>query len=290
MTTPGGAAPDGAYVIGTEFGQDQNETTVRAAIRQPVINPWSLAQFNWRDLFLEKFDTVANLKDGQNAYKDRLDLLNQVSGHGSTVMGQNWQVPLNKWCAVPFTVQVGPMKRTGLDTANGRVSLKAGGLWRVDALMNCLGYTVHFTPGFTIGGITYPPYWTYNPLSVSYLIEVVSAAGMVLTAREFKAQVGGQPNEVKYSPIPPDLPSSSAFSHTFVLENMPGQDTESGATGGWAYARLRMYASGTTSVFTNSHCAIYGGTKTSGLTASRWSRDAVNIVNQPTVPDGGVLT
>lgn len=285
MTTPGGSAPDGAYVVGDGrgFGQDQDhgagtEAHVKAQMKAPVINPWELAQFNFWDLFAQpKFDAVADLRDGQIAYNDRVELLNQVSGFGASVMGQNWLVTLSAWVRVPFTLQVGPSKRAGLDASAGRLILKAGGLWRVDTLMNCLGYTrqaIPLGPGST--------QYNYYPLAVTYLLEVVNGAGVVLTSREFKAQTGH--NKIEFAPIPPTVATSTAFSHTFVLDNINEADSAT-----WAYVRVSMRAIDVSGLGTSSSCSVYGGTSKSALAATRWSKDS-GPAGSPTVGNGGTLT
>lgn len=48
MTTPGGEAPDGAYVIGSGYGSDVTEDSVRSITRGNVLNPWSRAQDNYQ--------------------------------------------------------------------------------------------------------------------------------------------------------------------------------------------------------------------------------------------------
>lgn len=46
MTTPGGNAPDGAYVIGTRFGQDETETGIRNKLKNPTVNNFAKGQDN----------------------------------------------------------------------------------------------------------------------------------------------------------------------------------------------------------------------------------------------------
>ncbi|MBD8056715.1 fibronectin type III domain-containing protein [Rhodococcus ruber] len=48
MTTPGGSAPDGAYVIGSGYGSDVTEDSVRSMIKGSVLSPWSKAQNNYQ--------------------------------------------------------------------------------------------------------------------------------------------------------------------------------------------------------------------------------------------------
>jgi hypothetical protein len=284
VTTPGGSAPDGAWVLGSDYGKSITEESAKVTMKTPVINVWEGAQINWRQWLEKPFDTFADLKDGQIAYNDRVDLLNQVSGFSASVMGRNWLVPLSTWVRVPFGVQVGPGKRAGVEPAvpenvGGRLIIKAGGLWRVDALMNCLGYTRRYNWGGLTGVDTYD-YW---PLSVTYLLEVVNSAGTVLTSRECKSQAGNQFTSVSI-PQDPTVAQSVAFSHTFVLDNI---DEANSAT--WSYVRMSMRADGINNLFTVSRCSIYGGTSKSALAATRWSKDS-GPTGTPTVGDGGTLT
>lgn len=46
MTTPGGNAPDGAYVIGTRYGQDETEAGIRGKLKNPTVNNFAKGQDN----------------------------------------------------------------------------------------------------------------------------------------------------------------------------------------------------------------------------------------------------
>lgn len=46
MTTPGGNAPDGAYVIGTRYGQDETEAGIRGKLKNPTVNNFTKGQDN----------------------------------------------------------------------------------------------------------------------------------------------------------------------------------------------------------------------------------------------------
>lgn len=48
MTTPGGSAPDGAYVIGSMYGTDVTESSVRAITRGTNLGSWTGAQENMK--------------------------------------------------------------------------------------------------------------------------------------------------------------------------------------------------------------------------------------------------
>lgn len=51
MTTPGGSEPDGAYVIGTRFGQDETEAGIRSRLKGQAIGGFANAQGLFGGLF-----------------------------------------------------------------------------------------------------------------------------------------------------------------------------------------------------------------------------------------------
>lgn len=60
MTTPGGNAPDGAYVIGTKFGSDETETGIRNKIRGNALGGFAGAQSGFGALFADIAGWIAN--------------------------------------------------------------------------------------------------------------------------------------------------------------------------------------------------------------------------------------
>lgn len=291
MTYPVGPPPDGAYVVGDPMGQGMTEESVRQAVKTPTVDAWSLAQGAWGQRHRESFDAAADLEDGQNAYRDRLDLLANSSGHGSVVMGRNWLVPSRRWVNVPFATQIGPMKRSAVDASAGVLRLRAGGLWRVDAFASYRGFEEFWTPSTSDGTTTTPDQYDYSHPGASFRIEVLSSAGALLTARTFNDRPPTARYTEQYWPDRTKTVTASVhFSHTFVLDSMTGESADAGSPSQYASVRLSMYSNALSSVGTRyTECTIYGGTKLSGLTASRWSHDSTNNVSADTVPDGGTL-
>ncbi|GAB4588748.1 hypothetical protein [Nocardia sp. IFM 10818] len=283
MTAPNGATPDGAYVIGSDFGSKTNKDQVKPMIegsaRKNLTDAFSLVG----GLFQKIGATRADHFDGQNQLKDRTDLIRDASGYGSAFMGYNWDVPPSKWVVVPFDTQLGPVK--GLTVGNHGLVLKKGGLWRVDAHATVSGYTLNQT----IMPLSFPPYFTvittYNPILPNYLIEVINADGTLYTSRMFHAVANMSFESQGLFGV--NFPQSSAFSHTFVLDHMPPESSP-GADTHWKTVRLSMgYNPVNAGTFNTAYCTIKGGTKKSALIASRWSRDVSNINYQHEVPNGG---
>lgn len=285
MTAPNGAVPDGAYVIGADYGSNIEQDAVKPILDGKGREMLMKAAGGALDFFRRIGATRADHYDGQNQLKNRMDLIRDASGYGSAFMGMNWEVPASKWVVVPYDTQLGPIK--GLSVANDGLVLKKGGLWRIDAHPTVSGYTQNQT----ILPIISPPYFyvliTYNPILPTYLLEVVNADGSLYTSRMYHA-VANMAHEVSGLNAV-NHPQSSAFSHTFVLDNMPAADSPD-APQHWKTVRLSMrYDPVNAGLLNIAYCTIKGGTKRSALIASRWSRDVENINYSPTVPDGGRL-
>lgn len=288
MTAPNKPDADGAYVIGDHYGSEVPKD--KPAVEQFITAPARQALEKIVASML-KFDTDlkitrANHYDGQNQLKNRTDLLNNVSGYGSAFMGYNWDVPHSRWVVMPFDTQLGPVKGVAVD--GGNLVLKKGGLWRVDAHATSTGYTLNQT----IIPLPNPPFFMvkteYNPIIPQYILEVLNADGSVFTQRKFDSVpnmsfaasglVGGV-----------NAPASAAFSHTFVLPNMP-PESDPAAAESWKRVRVVMsYQPVNAGQLNYAYCTLKGGTMRSSLIASRWSRDTTNQNLQPTVPDGGNL-
>ncbi len=286
MSTPGQPGPDGAWQLGSRFGQDLDENAVDDAItagpRADLMK--AVGGFN---LFRQKqFDTSVDHEDGQNSIRDRIEFLRNVSGYASSYMTRNWKVPQKKWVIVPFPGQVGPAKNAVIDSVAGRLVLKAGGVWQVYLVANDWSYNWYYTPGFNNGGISIPGYTTYYACAVAYVIEVVSAQGELLGSCRFDAQTAGG---VKSVDVNRTKAGSVAFTCTVTLDDMPPPDAP-GASNHWAYVRVSMYVEPRQTLLSGFSSAIYGGTKKSALTAIRWTHESADTVNVPTVPDGGTVT
>lgn len=292
MSTPGQPGPDGAWQLGSGFGQGEDEDSVRAAITTAPRAELMKAVGGF-DLFRQKqFDTAVDHTDGQNSIRDRIEYLANTSGYASAYMDLNWQVPRAKWVRVPFPSPLGPQKRGGVDAAGGQLVLKAGGLWQIWVVMNDWSYNWYYTPpvpvgGWPNGGWLIPGYTTYYACAVAYLLEVVSADGTLLASERFDAQSAGS---VASRDVNATRPGSSAFECSVVLEDMPDEDDPT-APAHWAYVRVAMYVDVRgAGLFSGFSSSVYGGTKKSSLLAIRWSRDVANVVHVPTVDDGGILT
>ena len=130
MTTPGGDAPDGAYVIGSRFGSDETEAGIRAKLRGGTLNGYEDSQMQWQGLTSDLAELADEIRDGQLDLIDRIDLLEGVEGYCSTFLGKNWNVAPGQRIKLPFDVQLGPNK--GAVPYNDGIRLLSKGLWRSD--------------------------------------------------------------------------------------------------------------------------------------------------------------
>lgn len=288
MTTPGAPAPDGAFVIDEgEWGQGHTEASVDQALTGNVRESLEKAVTGFAER-RKIFYSAAEIRDGQLALNNRIDLLKGSSGHGSCVMSHNWRVnTLNVWKNLPYNTQLGPVDRVGI-TGHGLV-LKSGGLWRVDLISAIEGYTLGL--GSRINPVTgfLEFYNMFREIKPRYLIEVVSADGTLLTSRQHDSTPN--PFYTEYAPPTRGLtgPHSTDFSHTFVLPEMPPEDDPT-APDHWVQVRASIMVLPSPSGFLSEVAAtILGGTKLSCLTASRWSRDVAHVDTEEDVEDGGTL-
>lgn len=291
MTTPGQNAPDGAWQFGDRMGQEMAGLSQAQLIEMQVAGPRAklLEAVDLFNLFKQRQDsTPAWMTDGQNALRNRLDLLEQASGYGSAVMSKNWNIPYNQWVVLPFDAQLGPVKGvavTAPDERTGWLTLKKGGLWRVDTHFTVTGMSIGLQ--FYYVGTTPIFYNTYSPIFPKVALEVVDAQGAVITAKQFDLVSDIAINSQGLAQQ--NAPRSGAFSHTFVLENMPPED-DPAAPDHWVHVRLAIrYEPIYQGVISETTCKILGGTKRSSLIATRWSRDVNHINYADDVPDGGDL-
>lgn len=289
MTTPGQNAPDGAWEYGDTMGQDMTGMDAQdvidiqtAAPRMNLVNAVS----GFGALRSMQQSSAADLTDGQNSLKNRLELLDGITAHGTSVMSKNWNVEmLNAWKTLPFDTQVGPSTRVGL-TANSLV-LKGGGLWRVDVHANVSGYTIGL--GFRTNPVTgfFESYNMFREIKPAYMIEIRNAAGELLSARSFDATP--PPFYTEYAPPSQGLtgPYTTNYTATFVLDR-PDDTTE--APDAWVFVRLLARIEPSPSgVLSGTLATFHGGTQMCGLTAVRWSVDTDHLAHEPTVPDGGEI-
>lgn len=289
MTTPGASAPDGAWQLGSTYGQGMTEDSVMQATTGQARASLLDAVAGYALHLGEQEATRADLIDGQNSLKSRLDLLADVSGYGSAVMGWNWQIPYSQWIALPFDTQLGPAKSVAISTPvenSGFLTLKKGGLWRVDAHCTVSGFSIGLS--YFWNGSILIPYNTYSPIFPTLRIEVLDATGQVISASEYNMVSDLQLNSETLFTYT-NAPRSGAFSKTFVLDHMP-PETDPSAPDHWKHVRLAIrYEPIYTGTINDTTCKVLGGTKLSSLIATRWSRDANHINYADEVPDGGDL-
>lgn len=289
MTSPDGSIPEGSLVPGLfSEAQAMTEDDAKAQMTAPVLDSYISAQDIWKAACQRQRKTVADLKDGQNALRTRLDLLSQVSAYGAAVMAYNWDVPHSRWCVLPFETQLGPAKGVSVSTSGpetGFLTLKRGGLWRVDAQFAVTGYAIGMN-FYVLNGV--PIFYnTYSPIFPRVMLEVVDANGELISAQQFDmvSDLALHTEIITLS----NAPRSGAFSKTFVVDEMPDEDAPD-APEHWVHVRLSIrYEPIYTGWLNGTICKVLGGTKYSALSATRWSRDASHINYADNVPDGGDL-
>lgn len=282
MTTPGAVEPDGAYVIGDpEYGQDVTEESMKQSVEAQARADLETAAEKYGNAKGRLGATRANWYDGQNAFKDRLDLLEDIQGYGSSFMQYNWDVPENVWVVVPYEGQIGPAKRVSINP-EGELVLKAGGLWRADSLACVQGYSISLEMYYING---YPVFYNYyNPIVASNMLEVIAPDETIFTAKYYTNTTGVPVNSMTPQGI--DSPVTYSFNNTFVI---PEVDENDPAT--WYRVRLSMKWNGVyrPAAVQDSYCRVLGGTAKSGLTVTRWSRDTDHMNYVHEAPDGGVV-
>lgn len=288
MTTPNSPSPDVAYVWGegSNFGQDVTEESAKNAMRTTAISPWEIAQQMWKQVCVRERATLADLRDGQRNLVYRMDLLGDISGYGASVMAYNWNIPHSQWIVLPFETQLGPSKGVSVTSPveeSGLLTLKRGGLWRVDAHATVQGYTYNMIS---------PSQVMYSEIAPRLMIEVVDhSSGELISASQydFKSELATSSSSF-ISPIM-NAPKSGAFSKTFVLPNMPPEDDED-ASSHWVDVRVALYVNPNPvlgALLYITEPKVLGGTKLSALTATRWSRESAELNYADDVPDGGNL-
>lgn len=292
MTSPDGATPEGSLAPGLfAAAQAQTEDDAKAQMTAQPIGSFVNAQDIWKAACQKQRMVPAELKDGQLALRHRLDLLNEVSAYGSAVMAYSWNIPHSKWCVLPFDTQLGPVK--GVEVSRpapetGFLTLKKGGLWRVDALLavqgQSIGMWISINPLTNIIQVTY----NYNPIFPRLILEVVDAQGNLISATEYDMVSDltiGNTSVLQTT----NAPRSAGFSKTIVLPDMPPENEE-GAADHWVHVRLAIrFEPIYSGMISQTDCKVLGGTQWCSLSATRWSRDSTHINYADAVPDGGVL-
>ncbi|MDG3012135.1 hypothetical protein G4X40_18495 [Rhodococcus sp. D2-41] len=189
MTTPGGSAPDGAWVVGSRYGQDITEASAKAIIRGASLGSWGEAQEEWHGEFDSWGTAIDGLKDGQLELSDRTDLLEGARGYCCLFMSKNWNVNGGKWITLPFDTQIGP-RDDATPESNG-ITMGTKGLWRCDA------HVTFYPP---------PPGWFGSTQFVVAQLSIVVMTGSTEFSRKtFDVVITSAGAE------------TAAFSHTFVL-------------------------------------------------------------------------
>lgn len=228
--------------------------------------------------------SAADLTDGQNALRGRLDLLQGITAHGTSVMSKNWTVDvLNTWKTLPFDRQLGPVTRVGV-TSDALV-LKGGGLWHIDVHAAVSGYTIGLGSRINPATNMLEFYNMYREIKPAYMLEIRDAAGVLLSARSFDAT----PESFYTEYAPPGQgrtgPYTTSFHTVFVVDRPDDTTADPNA---WVFVRLLLRVEPSPSGFLNDTLAtIHGGTQLSGLTAVRRSVDTDHLAHAPAVPDGG---
>lgn len=288
MTSPGGPTPDGTITGGDLAPLDGlEEQAWRDSIAGPEVDRFNAAGSIWRQAWADQFTQVADLTDGQLDIAHRTDLLREVTGYGSAVMGMNWRVPTDSsWVDVPFDVQLGPAKHVSVVAGekSGHLVLDGGGLWRVDLMMCGRGATTRQGMRWQSvgsGGFFIPTYTAY-PARIDYRI-LVTQTSTLIARRDFTS------SGVPYSTYSESVDTATdqvlkemsvSFPTTFVFD--PGI----GAVTVQVQARVVPLSSGW---LDTSQAQIFGGTKRSALVVTRWSTDDIDNFFISNPPDGGTL-
>ncbi|WP_280485348.1 hypothetical protein [Nocardia cyriacigeorgica] len=189
MTMPGQTKPDGAFVLGSRFGQDESEASFISRIRGDVLPGWEEGQDGIKAVDNDITDRLNNFQDAQLELTERVDLLESVTGYCSTFLSKNWELKGGAFRLLPFDSQLGPRK--GTELAQSGIKLSTKGLWRVDAHVTWYpapsGWGQSNTPGAT------------------KIVVIYADTGNVYTEKEFDGV------------ITPYGAETCSFSHTFVI-------------------------------------------------------------------------
>lgn len=254
------------------------------------ISPWEIAQDVWKNACAEQRNELATLRDGQLGLTSRLDLLDKVSGFASSVMSHNWNIPSGRWLVMPFNVQLGPSLAAEVSTPDpetGFITLKKGGLWRLDTHITVSGYAIGLNFYINPGGI--PIFYnTYSPVFPRVMIELVDAQGNLISSTQGSITTDLIQNAQSRQAWL-EAPRSIAFSKTFVLPEMPHEDDED-APNHWVRARIAVrYSPIYLGILSATTCKVHGGTSMSSLSANLWTRESANLDYEDEVPHGGNL-
>ncbi|MFE5790589.1 hypothetical protein [Rhodococcus erythropolis] len=140
MTTPGIGAPDGAFVVGSRYGQDvpNTEAGVIALVKGQNTGPWQVAQ----DKFRTSIQGPMQQQQAELAgLQSRTQKLEGVIGYAHAYATGGISMSLG---SVKYSMsnQIGPV--VGATMTNGGFVLGSKGLWVADAHMSYDYYTIPF--------------------------------------------------------------------------------------------------------------------------------------------------
>lgn len=140
MTTPGIGAPDGAYVVGSRYGQDvpRTESGVLALVKGQTTGPWSDAQNKFRTNIQNPLQQQQTELAG---LQSRTQKLEGVIGYAHAYASGGISMSLG---SVKYSMsnQIGPV--VGATMTNGSFILGSKGLWVADAHMSFDYYKIPF--------------------------------------------------------------------------------------------------------------------------------------------------
>lgn len=144
MTTPGlPAAPDGAWVIGSDYGSGIDPDSVLPMVTGQQLDTFEEANDNMTS---EYTDVLGNHAAQINSLTSDIELLSGIPAYGAAYMTYNiWVVNNNP--RMPFNGQLGPSKRVTVEgagsTTDGRLRGIDPGLWQMSAFIH--GNSTSFT-------------------------------------------------------------------------------------------------------------------------------------------------
>lgn len=140
MTTPGIGAPDGAYVVGSRYGQDvpKTESGVMALVKGQTTGPWQGAQNKFR---INIQNPLQQQQTELAGLQSRTQKLEGVIGYAHAYASGGISMSLG---SVKYSMsnQIGPV--VGATMTNGGFILGSKGLWVADAHMSYDYYTIPF--------------------------------------------------------------------------------------------------------------------------------------------------
>lgn len=128
MTTPGVGAPDGAYVVGSRYGQDvpKTESGVMALAKGQTTGPWQGAQNKFR---INIQNPLQQQQTELAGLQSRTQKLEGVIGYAHAYANGGISMALGS-VKYPMSNQIGPV--VGATMTNGSFILGSKGLWVAD--------------------------------------------------------------------------------------------------------------------------------------------------------------